>query len=221
MLDDARVQLDYYRSGLSHLLVADSILACAVMRCASTDDLYGDRLRTEAQFLSNLLRMEFVFPPEHSFDEQYLQSMSVFQTAEFIVPDRAGRFEVSGLQMNTLRWLSRTVDHFVEGYRLVVDGVLELEGAKDESEFIRELLRRGVRAWHEGQIQHCEAVNTVILKNAVAWLIEHGYLERKFQEQGRRTKRFISVPDQREPRKELRQLQSRLKAYGASLSQSH
>jgi glycerol-3-phosphate O-acyltransferase len=214
--DDARVQLDYYRSGLSHLLVADSILACAIMRCTGTDDLYGDRLRSEAQFLSNLLRLEFVFPPEHSFEEQYLQSMDLFQRAEFIVADRSGRFEVSGRRLSTLRWLSRTVSHFVEGYRLVVNGVLELESQQDEKEFMAGLLKRGVRAWHEGRIQHREAINTVILKNAAAWLVENKFLVRDFLEQGRKTKRIVSLPEDRELRRELRQIQARLKAYRAA-----
>ncbi|MEC8023174.1 MAG: 1-acyl-sn-glycerol-3-phosphate acyltransferase, partial [Myxococcota bacterium] len=214
--DDARVQLDYYRSGLSHLLAADSILACAIIRCASTDDLNHAQLRSEAQFLSELLRLEFVFPPEHSFDGQYLQSIDIFQRAELIIADGDTGFEVSGRQASILSCLARTVDHFVEGYLLVAEGAVRLEAACEETEFTARLLRQGVRSWHEGAIQHREAVNTVILKNAVGWLIERGVLCREFQEQGRKSKRVLYLPDEREKRRELQALRERLKAYGGA-----
>lgn len=187
---DARIELDYYKNNLVHLFVRESILAAALLRCWREDDLFGDRLRKECEFLSRLLKHEYIYDQGRPFDAQYRETLELFQDAGVLEADRAARIILTPASMRTLRLLATLTLPVLEGYYVTAQGIDALPEAMEESDLMVQLQRTADRLWRQGQLSMKEAISSVTFKNALGRFMEDGLVAREHRDKGRKKARF-------------------------------
>lgn len=164
---DKRIELDYYKNNIVHHFATESILACTLLRCWREDDLWGDRLRNETDFLSRMLKTEYVFEPSVSFDVQYVDTLKAFEEAGLLQADRAAKVVLSHQGMRTLRLLANLTLPVVEGYYVAARGLLTLDEPIVAKDHYKRLQSLGDRLWRQGELTSKEAVSSVVFANAV------------------------------------------------------
>ncbi|MFT5433861.1 MAG: glycerol-3-phosphate O-acyltransferase, partial [Myxococcota bacterium] len=183
---DHRIDLDYYKNNLGHHFANEGILASALLRCLRTDDTFGDRLRKEALFLSDLLKLEYVFGQELTFEGQYVETLRSFEQAGLLTADRAARVVVESHARPILHLLASMVMPVIEGYFVVAHGTAQMTEPIEKGELREQLQTLGERMWREGRLRFREAVSSVVFDNGYTWLTREGYLTRSTRQSGRK-----------------------------------
>ena len=164
-----------------------------MLRCGAEDDLWGDRLRKETLFISDLLKFEYVFAYGKTFDENYREVLDEFTAAKLLEADRAAKIVLSRAGERTLRLLANLTLPVIEGYYVVARGAASLKEPLPEKDFYRLLQKLGDQLWREGELTFKEAVSSVTFDNAVGRLQEDGLLGRKYLTVGRKSVRFVEM----------------------------
>jgi len=182
-----RQSLDYYRNNLVHHFVREGMLAAALLGCRSMGDIWGDRVKKETLFLSKLLKYEFVYEQGRSFDDQYRETIQLFQEAKLIEGDRAAKITIPPESQRVLRLLANMSLPVIEGYFVVSRTLTKLKGPQPKKVVLQWIQLVGERLWREGDITYREAVSSVTFNNAVDWLMNQGIVSRVRQSEGRKT----------------------------------
>jgi glycerol-3-phosphate O-acyltransferase len=192
LLPEHRLDLDYYMNNVVHHFARESILAATLLRCWAVDDLFGDRLKKETLFISQLLKLEYVFEQRKDFDTQYRETVQAFEEAGLMEGDRAARITIPRSSQHHLRLLAHLTLPVIEGYFVVARGAATLDESIPEKEFLNRLQQIGDRLWRVGDITYKEAVSSVTFDNALARLQEDGLVKRSNRQQGRKTLKIIA-----------------------------
>ena len=186
-----RQSLDYYRNNLVHHFVRESILAAALLGCRNTGDMWGDRVKRETIFLSQLLKYEFVYEQSRDFDDQYRETIQLFQEAKLIEGDRAAKINIPAESQRVLRLLANMSLPVIEGYFVVSRTLTKLKGPQPKKVVLKWIQVVGERLWREGEITYKEAVSSVTFNNAVDWLMDQGIVSRIRQSEGRKSVEYF------------------------------
>jgi glycerol-3-phosphate O-acyltransferase len=186
----------------------------ALLRCLRSDDTFGDRLRKEALFLSDLLKLEYVFGQELTFEGQYVETLRSFEQAGLLTADRAARVVVESHARSILHLLAAMVMPVIEGYFVVAHGIAQMTEPIEKGELREQLQTLGERMWREGRLRFREAVSSVVFDNGYTWLSREGYLSRSTRQSGRKVLTYYEPgPLQLEQPGAAAELAQRLEAF--------
>jgi glycerol-3-phosphate O-acyltransferase len=182
--DDRRPILDYYRNGLAGRYAATALVAAALRGAGA--DAAVPAVRAEAQWLSRLLKLEFVFQvgvgPEQVFDEnvQILTKLGLVDRDDDRLPDGGKRLRVTG-GGERLWFLADLVRPFLESYRTLLTVALadargETASGSNRPELIRQALEHGRTSLASGEVRLRESISKVTFGNALEWLALQGAL---------------------------------------------
>jgi glycerol-3-phosphate O-acyltransferase len=185
-VDDQRINLDFYKNNIVHLLVAEGILAAAVRATLHERGTTEAALREAAGFLSRTFKYEFIYDPDKSFSDQFSVTLASFERAGLLVreldeagPDRLMVPSDDDPRSDTLLYLHQVCVPWVEAYWLLATGISELvSGEMPEKELMKKLQRQSRRRFHEGDVRCLEAASSVTFKHALEACVEMGYVAR-------------------------------------------
>ncbi len=123
IVEERRLELDYYKNGALTPLAPDALLACAV-RSLIPGPFAWDDLRDRFTFLVDLFQETFVFDPDVDTDGMLAQALEHLETLRILGPDGDGEGE-SGMPPTASGPLERR-DH-AAGYVPMTEGQAELE----------------------------------------------------------------------------------------------
>lgn len=182
---EQRVSVDRYRNTIVHGLVQECLLAMAILR--TVDDsgrIVRENAVSDCSFLSRVLKYEFVYDPELSFQEAFDQTWSEFVGNGWLDEDDEGA-RIVPQHRSILDFLRRSMIHFVEAYHLVAVRAEAIKDGQPEKEFIVAAVREGERRYAAGELFARESCNTVTFKNAMRVFEELGAIE--IRREGRKT----------------------------------
>ena len=182
-----RINLDFYKNNIVHLLVPEAILAAAARTAAVDGEVTLDALRDGAAFLSETLKYEFVYDPDRDFAALFEETLDAFRQGGLLVPvpvaiDAAADLPPPRLSLgseppasDTLELLHELLRPWLEAYWVLVR---QLDAIGDKPVSDRELMRRAQRTsrqlFEEGDVACPEAASTTTLKQALTALIDLG-----------------------------------------------
>jgi glycerol-3-phosphate O-acyltransferase len=171
-----RANLDYYKNNIIHLLAIEAILAAAIRANLRRGRARLDDVRESAAFLSATFKLEFVYTPELSFDQQFDATLERFEHFALVTRHHRGyddRGEAIDLDLGehaerTLLLLHRALEPWIEAYWLLATTVATHLGTPiPEKEFIKRAQRIARRAFFEGDISCPEAASSVTFQHAL------------------------------------------------------
>jgi glycerol-3-phosphate O-acyltransferase len=185
-IDDQRINLDFYKNNIVHLLVAEGILAAAVRASVHERATTDASLREAAHFLSKTFKYEFIYDPDRSFDDQFGATLATFERSGLLVreldevgPDRLLVPSEDDPRHDTLVYLHQVCMPWIEAYWLLATGITELVTDElPEKELLKKLQRLSRRRFHEGDVRCLEAASSVTFKHALEACVEMGYVAR-------------------------------------------
>lgn len=176
IIEEKRIELDYYKNGLIHFLAPMSLLAGAAQASADEDGLLDEaelfRLFRTQVFL---MRYEFTLDPDQPLEVLEVESLARLvdygalskDEAGYHIADRALLMELAGLTCN-----------FLESYRLVLLGA---HATRSRSVPIKELpekiLEFGRGRLAVDELSRSEALSVVNLNNALRAYREEGVIQ--------------------------------------------
>jgi glycerol-3-phosphate O-acyltransferase len=182
----ARSKLNFYKNNTIHLLAHDAILAAA-MRAAGEDVISYDRLHSVCLLMSQLLKREFVYRPQDSFEGQFIDTLGRFVESGWVEENPDGTFRIPDRAVEIQTFFSNCVQNFLEGYSVALSHLEELVAApRTEKEWTRSLQKRANALADEGALQWRECVSSDVFKNALSVLVELGFVTRIEEESTRR-----------------------------------
>ncbi|MCB9729923.1 MAG: 1-acyl-sn-glycerol-3-phosphate acyltransferase [Deltaproteobacteria bacterium] len=187
LVDDQRVNLDFYKNNIVHLLIPEAILAAAVRGTWQDRATDEHTLRDVARFLSKTFKYEFIYDPDRSFDQQFDATLESFERAGILVRVPGDDDAVERLlgpaeddpRHETLLYLHQICVPWIESYWLLATGILEtVDEEIPEKDLLKKLQRMSRRRFHEGDVRCLEAASTVTFKQALEACVELGYVAR-------------------------------------------
>ena len=181
---DARINLDIYKNNIVHLFVKEAILAAAVRGNLEQGFADLDTVRTEAGFLSDILKYEFVYNPRLTFEEQFQRTMAIFIENGLLEAhkneDGQTLLSIPPMASETMLICHRVLAPWLEGYWMLVATVdSDLSVPTTEKEFIKRVQRLTQRRYQEGDLTCAEAGSSVPLKNGISHLVATKLLQRR------------------------------------------
>jgi glycerol-3-phosphate O-acyltransferase len=177
--DDRRPILDYYRNGLAGRYAATALVAAA-LRSAGENTAVA-QVRTEAQWLSRLLKLEFVFQVGVDPGQVFEENVRILIELGLVDRDDQRLWVVGGGER--LWFLADLVRPFLESYRTLLTTALAMIAERGEtapgptrSELVRQALERGRASLATGEIRLRESISKVTFGNALEWLALQGAL---------------------------------------------
>jgi len=168
VLEDKRINLDFYKNNSIHLFVLPSLIAHALER-----GIAREALRDDLWWWLDLFRNEFVLPERGELGvvlERELEGM-----------------QVSGMLDDRVRATAEILQNFREGYWIAAKTLVGLDAAGlAESALVKEMQRLYRVNLLLGVLRKPEGNTTVTLGNAVARLDELGHLKRETRGRGNR-----------------------------------
>jgi glycerol-3-phosphate O-acyltransferase len=192
--EEHRMVLDLAKNHIVHLFVDRALVSVALMEPSAAYRLgaaeaeprrppsiaeLGERVRS----LSRLFKFEFMFradaPFERIFDET-LRDMAA--TGELDLAGGAVRLGPGRDGLDGRGWIgfyASVIRNFLEGYRIAARAVrVLLRGPLAEKEIVARALRIGEQMFLGAEIERSEALSRPVIENALAALVEQGYLQR-------------------------------------------
>lgn len=181
--DAKRLTLDTSKNMIIHFFVERGLIAIA-LRPEVGKPVSRQVVRVRVQRLSRLLKFEFRFHADKSFDEIFEETLAAMLEAGEVdvakgdqLQPGAGRLGWTG--QDWLRNYARLFRGFLEGYRVTARGLLPLvKGPLSEKDLIKKTLATGSRMFLAGEIDRREAVSKPVIQNAIISLVDQGYLRR-------------------------------------------
>lgn len=181
--DSKRLTLDTSKNMIIHFFVERGLIAIA-LRPEEGRAVSRQVVRDRVQRLSRLLKFEFRFHADKSFDEIFEETLAAMLEASEVnlasgdqLEPGPGRLNWSGQEW--LRNYARLFRSFLEGYRVAARGLLPLvKGPLSEKDVTKKALAVGNRMFLAGEIDRREAVSKPVIQNALTSLVDQGYLRR-------------------------------------------
>jgi glycerol-3-phosphate O-acyltransferase len=175
--EDRRPVLDYHRNAVIQRYVAPALVSAAA-RTAGPDASLED-VRGRALWLSRLLKLEFIYRVDSSFDEIFDQNLAFLVRVRALA--REGDRIRPGADAATLAFLAEFVRPYLEAYRVAASTALERLGAPggaspDRRALLAAAMERGLAAYLAGAVALRESVSKATLENAIEWLVSGSLL---------------------------------------------
>jgi len=156
-----RRALDFYRNGILHYLVTPSLLARALLRGATRDEL-----REDLVFWLDLLYVEF-FVPRGEILAAHADGFLDFFERSGVLLRREGRFEASEKGRAQLELLAEQTRAFLEAYHAAARAIEAADEVVTAKKLQRDVADELARSILLGESVRCEAANAVTLGNAI------------------------------------------------------
>jgi len=195
-----RRALDFYRNGILHYLVTPSLLARALLRGATLDEL-----REDLAFWLDLLHVEF-FVPRGEILAAHAEGFLDFFERGGVLLRREGRFEATEKGRAHLDFLAEQTRAFLEAYHAAARAVEASDEVVTAKKLQREVADELERSILLGESVRREAANAITLGNAIDVFTKRRILERSKGEGSRDEALYARGP----AFAELRELRARL-----------
>jgi glycerol-3-phosphate O-acyltransferase len=170
---EARLSLDLSKNIVVHFFASRALVATAM----SGDSVPSAALKERVQALSRLLKYEFSFRADATFDQIYEDEIAAMTAAGEL--RRAGD-AVAVSSPSALKLYASIVKSFIEGYRVAARGLAPLlKGALASKDLVKRAMPAGERMFLAGDIERREAVSRPLLENAYEAFVDQGYLRRE------------------------------------------
>ncbi len=173
----APFELDFYKNNVMQQLAPLAIAAGAVLTTAlnsPSGEVPYKKAAKAADFLSRLLKNEFLFAPAPE-DLLNFDLAITFLAAHGFIDATAEEIKIS--RKEPLKWLTATLDAFIEAYWVVISSLSELRRFPLwQGEFSKRCLAECRFRFTTGLITTTEAASKILINNAINWLIARGYL---------------------------------------------
>lgn len=180
--DDKRINLDFYKNNSIHLFVILSLVAHALLRGVSHDELKGD-----VWWWLDLFRNEFVLP------ERAELAARIGELLESVHTLGVGGEGVTERVQPILRAGASILQNFRESYWVAAKALASFDGAGRSEKALVEAMRRSYRAHLLlGVLRKPEGNTTVTLQNAINRLQDLGYVA--FESRGRGNRWVVRGP---------------------------
>lgn len=202
-----RFELSYYRNQLIHLYVHEAIVTCCIysrMKRFShltnlgaptpIQSLDKQELRSDVIFLSQLLKIEFIFHPG-KVEDNFESALSVLFTRKILEPDseHPTRLKIHRSQHPMARdsfdsygFHCSFLWPFIETYWLAVLSIYTMPAMTwvTEKNWLKRSQDLGRTLYYEGDLTYFESISRETLKNALDCLIEIDVLEKDVLDEG-------------------------------------
>lgn len=177
--DERRISLDIAKNVVIHFFVSRATVAVA-LRSSPTEETTESELRDRVQELSRLLKYEYQFRANASFDEIFRETITTM-LADGELEWAAGGIRIaSSSDGERVHLYAATIRHVIEGYRVAARGLqLLLKQPLSSRDFAKRTLPIGERMFLAGEIARREAVSRFLIENAVSAFADQGYLSRQ------------------------------------------
>ena len=173
---EKRTVLDFYKNNSIHFFLLPALVAHAVMRGVSREDL-----EAEVAWWLDLFRWEFPLPERDAIGEEVLRIL------DYLRAHGAGGRR-SAAQVPLIRALVGILENFREGYWIVARTAVQLEDEPIAQSRFQQRLRRYFEAARLlGEVLKPEASSDQTFGNAISRLVEMGMIEREIPE-GRKSR---------------------------------
>jgi glycerol-3-phosphate O-acyltransferase len=182
--DGAWLILDVHKNHVVHHSVPEAIVALALfaLRAVAGTPVARSAVAQQAKEISRALKLEFIFEPGVAFERLFDAAVADAAAAGFVVV-RADDIVVPAEQMPVNAWhfAANLLRGFVECYAVVVGAapriLADIAGAEEKAAVLRFLqaVQAGVVA---GDVGAAEAASKVVVENAVALMVERGFVLR-------------------------------------------
>lgn len=166
--EEHRIALDYYKNGIIHWFVPESLLAFAVLS-AGPSPLRRDWLRDRVKALSRLFKFEFIFGADEPYERIFAATLDEYLQDRILVQDGDG-LSLGKDARDVLAFFAGIVMPFVEAYQVIGRVVASSAGGLSDRELIRAAMRAGRKGHSVGDIHYIEAVSAVTFHNALVFL---------------------------------------------------
>jgi len=194
--DNACLELAMYRNQLLHHFAPESLVSIAIIMLLHREHGHqaeygqlphalvrkGD-VMTETQFLSHLLRHEFVYKPARNFDDNFDETLDFMIHQEQILSDEWHDSSHNTLRINegldeTVWFLAMLVWPFLDIYWMIASSLKELLPDKilSQKEFAQQVSANAATKYYEGEIDFFECVGYHSITNALRWFQSKGIL---------------------------------------------
>jgi glycerol-3-phosphate O-acyltransferase len=214
---DARINLDFYKNNIVHLVVSEAIIATAIRATLEQGVTNVARVMEAAAFLSRTFQYEFIFDPEKGFAAQFSETLLAFDTGGLITRVAGEDFTQVEIRIPesgaaTMELLHRVLVPWIEAYWLIAEALeFHADTPLPEHEFIKLAQSLGRRRFQVGDITCPEAASNVNFQHALSAWEEFGLIER--QKKGRE-KLIAAVRPKSDPQR-FQELRRRLRTYFA------
>jgi glycerol-3-phosphate O-acyltransferase len=180
VVEEGRVELNYYKNNLMQFLVSPALIALALLSF-KTPTVKREHLRDRSEWVSRLFKFEFVYRTEGEFDDLFNHHVGDL-LAQNLMFEAGGRIAINRAALPWLKRLAFTLREFLEGYWVFVESMPRMMARPlTQTEFTLEALQTSERAYYNGEVLLKEAAAKSILDNARQLMIEQGFLEEREQ----------------------------------------
>jgi len=214
---EARINLDFYKNNIVHLVVSEAIIAAAIRSTLERGITNVARVMEAAAFLSRTFQYELIFDPEKGFAAQFSDTLVSFDKGGLITRVAGEDFTHVEIRVPesgaaTMELLHRVIVPWVEAYWLIAEALeFHVEGPMPEGDFIKLTQSLGRRRYQVGDITCPEAASNVNFQHALSAWEEFGLIERT--KKGRET--LVSAVRPPEDANRFQELRRRLRTYFA------
>jgi glycerol-3-phosphate O-acyltransferase len=175
VVEEKRVNLEYYKNTLLHFVAPVSMLCMAVRALREHSPLPEAELLTQFRALSLMLRGEFILDPDQSTEEHYQRAMEELLLYGAL---QRGPEGLRVLDPRRVTELGELIRNFLECYDLCLRGLRALEERRaPAAELPRLILDFGRGLLAVGELQRSEALSLPALQSALQILQEEGLVQ--------------------------------------------
>ena len=186
-----RIELDYYRNSILGLFAPEAIV-CTVI-ASYRGGISWDQLVLKARWLSELLKLEFIYRNDAPFEEIISDLLGQLKGVGVVIEER-GLFHV-GLQEEAML-LSSTLRHLLECYWVAAHTLKSTFTTPVEGKaWVQSAVEQAELAALQGEIRRAEAASSVMLANALQWFVRQGWVKEKTNTEGRKRFKTYQVMD--------------------------
>jgi glycerol-3-phosphate O-acyltransferase len=186
-----RIELDYYRNSILGLFAPEAII-CTVIASQHGGISWGELL-TKARWLSELLKLEFIYRNDAPFEKIVTDLLSHLKAVGVVIEER-GLLHV-GLQDEAML-LCSSLRHLLECYWVAAHTLKSTFEAPIEGKaWVKSTGEQADLAALQGEIRRAEAASSVSLANALQWFVRQGWVRSESHTEGRKRYKTYQVMD--------------------------
>jgi glycerol-3-phosphate O-acyltransferase len=203
-----RPSLDYYKNNLLHHLIEPALISAALLR-ANGEMTLAD-LSQEVKELSRLLKHEFLFRADITFDEILRRALTKMQESKLII-QTGSSIKIDPKGAAHVQFFRSLIVNFLESFSVVVSSLDALvQGPLIEKELMKVIREKGERLYLTGEIRRKEACVLLNYQNVLQLLQDKKVLTSQSIEdaKGKIIKTTISLSDayrENNPRTKLKE----------------
>lgn len=171
--DERRMALEYYKNNILHFFVPYALVVSAVLVTEGTKNTRADNLAERVLWLSKLLKYEFAFPTEVTFEKTFEDTLADMLATGCLVRTDDELHPAGGSRGALMYLYASMLVPYYESYRLALRGVrLFSEQPVSKKEWIKKTLGLGQKMYLSGELEQRESLSIPKLEGALLALAD-------------------------------------------------